>query len=211
MWARDLNKEEQQQAILDMLKTVISRYKDSSSLSAWQVENESFFNFGACPWYDADFFKREIDFVKLNDTKHPVIITDSGELSFWLRSSMTNADIIGVTTYKKVWQQQIRGYVSYLLPSVFYHRRAEMVKGLFDKDVIGTELQAEPWCANSIMNSSLKEQAQTMDLKQFKKNVEFAKNTGINTFYFWGVEWWYYMKTINNDSSIWEEAKQLFK
>lgn len=211
MWARDLNKEQQQQAILDMLDKTVSRYKDSSSLLAWQVENESFFSFGACPWYDTNFLKEEIAFVKLKDPNHPVIVTDSGELSLWLRSSNTNADIIGVTTYKKVWQQQIRAYVSYFLPSVFYHRRAELVKGLFNKDVIGTELQAEPWCANSIMNSSLKEQAQTMDLKQFKKNVEFAKNTGIDTFYFWGAEWWYYMKTINNDSSIWNEAKQLFK
>ena len=210
-WARDKSKEEQQQAILDMLKEVVSRYKDSSSLSAWQVENEALFNFGACPWYDEDFLKREVAFVKINDPDRKVIVTDSGELSFWLRSSMTGADIIGITTYEKVWQQQIRMYVNYTLPSVFYHRRAELIKNLFGKEVIGTELQAEPWCANSIMNPSLKEQAQTMDLKQFKKNVEFAKNTGIDTFYFWGGEWWYYMKKVNNDPSIWEEAKQLFK
>jgi len=210
-WARDLDKEGQQQAILDMLQTTVSRYKDSSSLAAWQVENEPLLRFGACPWYDEDFWRREIAFVKINDTAHPVITTDSGELSFWLRSSMSGADIVGVTTYKKVWQQQLRMYVSYIFPSVFYHRRAEVVKGLFNKDVIGTELQAEPWCANSIMNSSLKEQAQTMNLKQFKKNVDFARKTGIDTFYFWGAEWWYYMKTVNNDSSIWDEAKQLFK
>lgn len=210
-WARDLDKEGQQQAILDMLQTVVSRYKDSSSLAAWQVENEPLLRFGACPWYDEDFWRREIAFVKINDTVHPVITTDSGELSFWLRSSMSGADIVGITTYKKVWQQQLRMYVSYVFPPVFYHRRAEVVKGLFNKDVIGTELQAEPWCANSIMNSSLKEQSQTMNLKQFKKNVDFARKTGIDTFYFWGAEWWYYMKTVNNDSSIWDEAKLLFK
>jgi len=210
-WARDMDKYGQQQAILDMLKEVVSRYEGSSSLAAWQVENEPLLRFGACPWYDEDFWRREIAFVKINDANHPVITTDSGELSFWLRSSLSGADIVGVTTYKKVWQQQLHMYVSYLLPPVFYHRRAEVVRGLFDKDVIGTELQAEPWCANSIMNSSLKEQAQTMNLKQFKKNIEFAKKTGIDTFYFWGAEWWYYMKQVHNDSSIWDEAKQLFK
>lgn len=211
LWARELDKYGQQQAILDMLDTVVSRYKDSPSLSAWQVENEPLLNFGACPWYDEDFWRREIAFVKLSDPNRQIITTDSGELSFWVRSSLSGADVVGITTYKKVWQQQLHMYVSYIFPSVFYHRRAEAVKGLFGKDVIGTELQAEPWCANSIMNSSLNEQAQTMNLKQFKKNVAFAENTGIDTFYFWGAEWWYYMKQVNNDSSIWDEAKKLFK
>lgn len=210
-WARDMDKYGQQLEIIDMLREIVSRYKDSPSLFAWQVENEAFLKFGACPWYDEDFLKREVAFVKINDSNHPVIVSDSGELSFWLKSSQSGADIIGVTTYKKVWQQQLRMYVSYLLPPVFYHRRAELVKGLFHKDVIGVELQAEPWCANSIMNSSLKEQEKTMNLEQFKKNVEFAKNTGIDTFYFWGAEWWYYMEKVHNDSSIWDEAKKLFE
>jgi hypothetical protein len=208
-WVRDLDKYGQQQEIIDMLRVVVSRYKDSPSLTAWQVENEALLRFGACPWYDEDFLRREIAFVKINDASHPVITTDSGELSFWFRSSLSGADIVGVTTYRKIWQQNVRMYLSYILPPVFYNRRAELVKGLFNKDVMGTELQAEPWCANSIMNSSLKEQAKTMDLKQFKKNVEFAKSTGIDTFYFWGAEWWYYMKKVNNDSEIWDEARKI--
>lgn len=210
-WARNKDKQGQQEAIIKMMKTVVLRYKDSPSLIAWQVENEPLFKFGACPWYDEDFWRREIAFVKLNDPDHPVITTDSGELSLWLRSSMSGADVIGITTYRKVWQQQLRTYVSYFLPSVFYHRRAQLVEKIFGKDVIGTELQAEPWCANSIMNSSLKEQERTMDLEQFKSNVEFAKRTGIGTFYFWGAEWWYYMKKVHDDPSIWNEAKKLFE
>ncbi len=210
-WAWNLDKDGQQQEILGMLDTIVSRYKDSPSLSAWQVENEPFLNFGACPWVDSNFLRNEISFVKEKDPKHPVIVTDSGELSFWLRASSTNADILGVTTYKKVWQQQLHLYMSYIYPSVFYSRRAGIVENLFYKKVIGSELQAEPWCANSVMNSSLAEQAKTMNLEQFKNNVKFAENTGIDTFYFWGPEWWYYMKTVNNDSSIWDEAKKLFK
>ena len=210
-WARNKDKQGQQEAIIKMMKTVVSRYKDSPSLIAWQVENEPLFKFGACPWYDEDFWREEIAFVKLNDPDHPIITTDSGELSLWMRSSLSGADVVGITTYRKVWQQQLRTYVSYFLPSVFYHRRAQLVEKIFGKDVIGTELQAEPWCANSIMNSSLKEQERTMDLEQFKSNVEFAKRTGIDTFYFWGAEWWYYMKKVHDDPSIWNEAKKLFE
>jgi hypothetical protein len=209
-WARDLNKTEQQTEILNMLQKIVSRYKDSKALSMWQVENEASLGFGACPWTDEDFLRREVEFVRLNDRNHKIIITDSGELSLWINAPQMGGDIVGVTTYRKVWQQQLRTYVSYLFPSVYYNRRADIVKNIFNQKVIGVELQAEPWCANSIMNSSLAEQEKTMNLEQFKKNVEFAKNTGIDTFYFWGVEWWYYMKTVYNNSEIWNEAKKLF-
>ncbi|MCK9446068.1 beta-galactosidase [bacterium] len=209
-WARDLNKEEQQVAIMEMLDMVVSRYKNSKALTMWQIENEVFLKFGACPWTDEEFLKKEIAFVKSIDPIHKIIVTDSGELSFWFKASQSGADIVGVTTYKKVWQQQVRVYISYPLPSVFYNRRADTIKNLFNKKTIGVELQAEPWCANSIMNSSLAEQEKTMNLKQFKENVEFAKNTGFDTFYFWGAEWWYYMKMAYNNSEIWDEAKKLF-
>jgi hypothetical protein len=72
----------------------------------WQVENEAFLKFGACPWTDEDFLKKEIAFVKINDPIHKVIVTDSGELSFWIKASQSGADIVGVTTYKKVCQKQ---------------------------------------------------------------------------------------------------------
>jgi hypothetical protein len=146
----------------------------------------------------------------LNDPNHKIIVTDSGELSLWIKASQMGGDIVGVTTYKRVWQEQLHTYVSYFFPPVYYNRRADIVKNIFKDKVIGVELQAEPWCANSVMNSSLAEQEKTMNLKQFKKNVEFAKNTGIDTFYFWGAEWWYYMKTVYNNSEIWDEAKKLF-
>lgn len=208
IWVRNMSKDEQQQEILNMLEVVVKRYMDSSSLVSWQIENEVFLSFGACPWVDESFFKKEIAFVKSIDKDHPIIVTDSGELSFWVRSSQVGADVLGVTTYRKVWQNYLRNYISYVLPPIFYERRASLVSKVFHKEVVGTELQAEPWCANSIMNSSLGEMEKTMNLEQFKKNISFAKKTGIKTFYFWGGEWWYYMKTVNKDSRIWEEVKK---
>ena len=50
-----------------------------------------------------------------------------------------------------------------------------------------------------------------MDLEKFKDVIEYAKNTGEDTSYFWGVEWWYWMKVEHNDSGIWDEAKSLWK
>jgi hypothetical protein len=83
-WARNLEKEDQQDRILRMLSNVVNRYKNSSSLSAWQVENEIFLTFGACPWTDVGFFKKEVEFVKKLDDTRPIIVTESGELSFCL-------------------------------------------------------------------------------------------------------------------------------
>ena len=50
-----------------------------------------------------------------------------------------------------------------------------------------------------------------MNLQQFKDNVEYAKETGFDTFYLWGSEWWYWMKTVNDQPEIWNEAKKLFQ
>ncbi|MDD3292877.1 MAG: beta-galactosidase [Candidatus Pacebacteria bacterium] len=207
-WARNMDKKDQQDRILRMIGKVVNRYKDSSSLVSWQVENEVFLNFGACPWTDAGFLKKEVDFVKNIDDK-PIIITESGELSLWLRSGMVG-DIVGVTTYRKVWQEQFKYYLSYHLPAVFYERRANLLK-FFGKKVIGTELQAEPWCKYSIINASIDEQMTTMDINHFRENIEFARKTGINTFYFWGAEWWYWMKEEQNHPEYWEEARYLFQ
>jgi hypothetical protein len=116
----------------------------------------------------------------------------------------------GTTMYKKVWFRQLRMYVSYLFPPVFYYRKAQIVKKIFNKKVIVVELQAEPWGPALLYDSSLTEQEKTMNLEQFKYNVEFAKKTGLDTFYLWGSEWWYWMKVKQNNPEIWNEAKKLF-
>jgi hypothetical protein len=50
-----------------------------------------------------------------------------------------------------------------------------------------------------------------MNPEMFKEDVEFAKQTGLDKFYFWGVEWWYWMKEKQNQPEIWNEAKNLFQ
>ena len=85
-----------------------------------------------------------------------------------------------------------------------------LIKALFGKEVINVEFQAEPWGPTLIYNLPVEEQKKSMDLERFKKNVEFAKKTGLKEFYFWGTEWWYWMKEKQNQPEIWNEAKKLF-
>ncbi len=212
-WAINLNKKQQQEQILKYLTAVINRYKDSSAILAWQVENEPFLAFGSCPWSDENFLKQEILLVKqIDQNKHPIIITDSGEMSTWTRASNMGGDMVGFTTYRMVWQETLKQYVSYSpwYTPMFYYRRAQVINMLYGKKAIGVELQAEPWCQASVMLAPIEEQQKTMSLDQLKKNIQFAKDTGIDTYYLWGGEWWYWMKEKQNHPEYWQEIKKLF-
>jgi hypothetical protein len=194
--------------LLDYIKVLVERYKNSKAIWAWQVENEPFFPFGECPKITKDSVKKEIELVRSLDSR-PIIFGDSGEFSFWINAAKLG-DVVGTTLHRKVYFKEIKKYITYPFPPIYYWRKAKLIDFLFHKKVIIGELQAEPWCKNLIYNCPLKEQKITMDSEQFKKNIEFAKNTGIDTIYLWGGEWWYWMKTKQGDPKIWEEAKNLF-
>lgn len=208
-WTMELSEEEQKEQILEMISFVMNRYKDEPCLLSWQIENEPFFNFGKAPWKDNDFIKKEVDLAKKIDDKHDIVITDSGEMSFWFKAAKLG-DIVGITMYTKVWSDLLKKDFNYFLPAVFYGKKADLVELIFKKNVWCLELQAEPWCEELIQDSSKEEQFHNMSLNRFKQNIEFAKATGLDTFYFWGVEWWYYMKDKNNEPSFLDEAKKLW-
>lgn len=212
-WAKNLSKSEQQKEILEIIEKIVKRYIGvtyANSIWAWQIENEPFFPFGECPWVDKKFLEKEIELVKSLDLKNrPIIISDSGEGSFWIQAAKYG-DIVGTTMYKRVWFRQLGFYIHYPFPPIFYWRKAQIIKKLFNKEVICIELQAEPWGPALLYDSPLEEQEKTMNLEQFKFNIEFAKKTGLKEFYLWGAEWWYWMKVKQGQPEIWNKAKKLF-
>lgn len=210
-WAKGLSKEQQQGRILNLLENIVLKYRDSTSIWAWQVENEPFFPFGECPKdvINKSFLKKEIELVKSLDRSRPVIISDSGEFSFWIRAARLG-DIVGTTLHRKVWFKELRRYVKYPLKPIFYWRKSQIISKLFKKQVIVGELQAEPWCLKYLNECPFAEQDKTMNLEYFKENIEFARNTGLKDFYLWGVEWWFWLREEYRKPEIWEEAKKLF-
>jgi hypothetical protein len=213
-WAKSLNREKQQKEILELIENIVLRYKGSESIKMWQPENEPFFTFGVCPWqYDEDFLEEEVKLIKsLDEQKRPVVVTDSGEFSFWLKPAKL-ADIVGITMYKKVWSKELKSYLTFPYPPAFYWLKAKLVDKFFKKKVIVVELQAEPWGKKLLYDSPPEEQKKTMNLNQFRKNINFAKKTGFDEFYLWGLEWWYWLKKNfpdDKDAAIWEEARNLF-
>ncbi len=57
-WANGLSKEQQQKEVLQLLERIVTRYKNSPTITRWQVENEPFFVFGDCPWERQQVFKK---------------------------------------------------------------------------------------------------------------------------------------------------------
>ncbi|MCX6720762.1 MAG: hypothetical protein NTW11_03070 [Candidatus Staskawiczbacteria bacterium] len=215
-WADGLAEQQQKDAVLNYIKTVVQRYKDNPAIINWQVENEPLFKFGECPsWYytDKDFLKEEVALVKSLDPSRKVIVSDSGEGSMWFGVAKIG-DIVGTTMYREAWahiSNSLGFYFHYLFSPVYYSRKALLIKEIFGKNVICIELQAEPWTPRPFYDVPLAEQSKTMNLEIFKENIEYAKNTGLDTFYFWGTEWWYWMKEKQNQPQIWQEAQKLFQ
>ncbi len=203
--AKSQNYEEE---LLKFLKVVVERYKNSKAILAWQVENEPFFPFGECPKIKKGFVKKEILLIKSLD-KRPIIFGDSGEFSFWFEAARLG-DIVSSTLHRRVYFREFKKYITYPFSPAYYWRKAKLIEGIFKKKVIIGELQAEPWCKNLLYNCDLKEQKITMDIEKFKENINFAKKTGIDTIYLWGVEWWYWLKE-KGDETILIEAKKLFQ
>lgn len=208
-WAGDLSKGELRQEVLGLLSAVVPHYKSHPALSGWQVENEPLFPFGECPWRDFSFLQKEVKLVQSLDSGHDVFTSDSGELSLWMNMARLG-DKVAVTMYQKAWMAP-GVYFDYPLPPAFYYRKSQLIEWIFKKEVIVGELQAEPWTPKGVMQDTLEEQAKSMDAVRFRSNMEFARQTGLDTFYLWGGEWWYWMKEKQNRPEMWEEAKNLFE
>jgi hypothetical protein len=196
-------------ALLQMIQTVVERYKNNPEVKYWQVENEPFLAFGVCPTPDPELLGSEVDLVKNLDPTRQVIVTDSGELSLWFKAA-SFSDIFGTTMYRTIWKEGW-GYYDYPIGPRFFQFKHNLVKWIDGKDTtIVIELQAEPWIAGWTTSGALSEQFKSMNPEQLKSNVEFAKKTGFPEIYLWGAEWWYWLKTTQNHPELWDTARELF-
>ncbi len=205
-WTRGLDERLVQTRILSMLETVVRRYSKDSTITAWQVENEPFLNFGECPPPNREFLKREVAVVRALD-RRPVIITASGELSNWF-SVIGLADVLGVSAYRVVWSKLV-GYFFWPITPKVYTDRFDAVSPFLQGGFV-SELQAEPWTNGDLRTMPINEQLALMNPQRLRDNVEFAKKIGLPEIYFWGVEWWYWLKQQGHPE-LWEAGKAFFR
>lgn len=209
-WAGKLPEKQKQKELLSFLETVVKHYQKSPAIQYWQVENEPFlYGFGECPDLDEDFLEQEITLVGKLD-RRPIILTTSGELSLWSQPA-SRATILGTTLYRVIYNDYL-GVVHYPIPPVFYYKRAQLVKKLFNLDkVFVVELQAEPWWPKQIYETPIDKQFRSMNIDEFQKTIKYAKQTGFDEVYLWGAEWWYWLKEKEHDTYFWGEARQLWQ
>lgn len=215
-WFMGVPEDERQDVVVSYVRTIVGRYHDSEAIQYWQIENEPFLQFGTCPdWYyeqGTSMLEAEVAAVRALDPSRKIIVSESGELSSWTKAAGI-ADVVGVTMYRSSWNASEKTFgvnpYSFLAPE-FYLAKSALIESTYGKPVFSIELQAEPWASDGLAESSLAEQALSMNPELFDENVEFAKQAGLKGYYFWGTEWWYWMKTKHNQPEIWDKAKQHF-
>jgi len=212
-WVKGLIRSERDLRILKLIQAEIEHFKNYKNIVAWQVENEPFLTFGSCDppnQATAQRLKKEVDIVRIADSR-PILITDSGELGFWLQAVKTS-DIFGTTIYKQVWTP-ILGMFSYPLPPVFYTLKNSLVRFITHKEsqTIISELQMEPWIRDEELPSAsdLNTQIKDFPASKISENLEYAKETNFNEIYLWGVEWWYFMDKAGHPEYL-EKTKNIF-
>lgn len=195
--------------LLSYIETVVRRYQNSLSIEIWQVENEPFLSsFGECPKPDRALLDREIALVKKLDPARPVLITDSGELSLWIQSG-TRGDAFGTTLYRYVFSDIFNRYWINYNPFWLYRVKGGVMRLLYGKkELVIIELQGEPWAPKGILNTPIEEQFKTMSMDKLEKMLSLGRAVGFEKQYFWGVEWWYWMKQ-NGRPEFWEKAKEI--
>src|SRR3989339_2177029 len=209
-WAKNMPAQEREAKILQYISKVISRYSKNKNIVAWQVENEPFLShFGDCPKLDESFLDKELALVKKYDDR-PIVVSDSGELSIWIPAAR-RADIFGTTMYRDTYSEHLKRYIHYPITPGFFRLKKNLA-GLFahPEKWIVIELQAEPWTPVPYHLATQEERDRTMNLQKFREILEFSRQSGFREFYLWGVEWWYWEKTINNNDDLWNEARGLF-
>lgn len=210
-WAQGLSKEGSKEAQFAYMKQVVERYRGSSAIKYWQVENEPFlevFAFDHCGVLDVDILDAEIALVKELDSSRPIIITDSGNLGLWA-GAYKRGDVFGTSVYVHFWNPEIGQFRTILPP--FVYRAKEKVLALVygKKPTFLIELSAEPWLIAPIMTVPIETQFTRMDIDKFEDILSYAKETRYENQYLWGGEWWYWLKE-NNYPEMWERGQKLF-
>lgn len=210
-WAKNLSVSQRRHQTLEFIQKTVERYKDHSSIAAWQVENEYFLPFfgEGCDNADANFLKTEVNLVRSLSNKK-IVVTDSGELGTWI-VPMQLSDIFGTTLYRDVFNPWL-GYLTYPVLPYFYNIHSGLIRRVFaplNQKTIIIEQQAEPWFSNGDLSQNHSEQARLFPLSKMQSYLDYAKKTGFDEVYLWGVEWWYAM-AANGHPQYLNYARTLF-
>lgn len=211
-WEKRYAQEKQRQLTLNYLEKIVTRYRNTPAIVAWQVENEPHFRYGDCPAPDYLFIQQETQFVHGLDPTRPMTTTDSGELSTWLTLGVF-VDKLGISTYRLVRNPIIgdHNFYYWFLPPYFYERKSLLLRPFGVKDIYVSEFQMEPWSNKALTDTPVADQLTSMNLKQMQANFSYAERMGIPEVDFWGIEWWVWMKEKAGHPEFLEAARAFWQ
>lgn len=207
-WTETLTQAQKRAAVLGYVRTVIEHYKNNPTVVSWQIENEARFAYGVCPKPDKDLIRQEIALARTLDSR-PISSTESGELSFWTTFT-GQVDAIGVSVYRRVVNPLLGVWDYWFFPPQFYARKAQILRLFGVPHIYVSEFQMEPWSLKALTETPVDVQLTTMDIRQMRKNFDYASRMGISPIDFWGVEWWYWMRETQGHPELWAEARKFY-
>lgn len=211
-WAYYLSEKDQEDAVLAMMKTVVERYRESPNISAWQVENEPFRAYGSDCAEDkisVGHIEKEVALVRSLDSRS-VMLTDSGAQWWWF-PSLKYADILGISmNFQSRNGVAKKPYFSF--GPGFYAFKAKFFGWWYpQKKIIVSELEMEPRGFNFLPGLGMEGELRFIDQVEFRRRISYARRAGFETYYFEGVEWWYWLRTAKGSPDLWDQAGTLFK
>jgi hypothetical protein len=197
------------------IAATVERYKDSPVLDSYQLENEYFLKaFGLCYDFSRDRLVSEYNLVKSLDPDTPLIVSMSNN-AIGTPIGDPRPDMWAISVYKRVWDKTItQRYFEYPIPAWYYAFRAGFTELTRGRQVFIHELQTEAWTPETFdgtKDTPISEQYKSMDANRLRSRIEYGKATGMRTIDVWGVEWWYWLKTVKNEPAIWDAAREEFK
>ncbi|OGC50581.1 hypothetical protein A2716_05255 [candidate division WWE3 bacterium RIFCSPHIGHO2_01_FULL_40_23] len=215
-FVKEMSLEEAEEALLKLLAQEVNQLKGYKNIEMWQVENEPYFPFGECRFPRWEFIKKEVALVRSLDPGRSVIVQDSGEGGVWLPTFMLSGDYLGISMYRRIWYDFwgvfLGRHIFFTYPLSYwsYPLKAAVIGVPLDRIKV-LELQAEPWGGASVDKLPLADKDKTMSQDKFLETISYAQKTGISSFYFWGVEWWYWEKEKNDNPFFWEASRVFWK
>lgn len=198
-----------QKKLFRFIQEVVLRYRGKRVIVAWQIENEPLTRSGPKELrISKEFVRQEMEFVrKLDPQNRPLVVNamtySNGFLRFLVRlayktnpvfDTMDIAEIPAINVYpvvghklfkrKVCFWSHIESQMRYL--NIFLNKAKSLGKNLWV-----TELQAEPWEPGELVYLR-KEPPQTCQPESFVLTYRRLSDMGIQTVFFWGVEYWFY-------------------
>ncbi len=210
-WTNGMAHDQVEQLYLKYHTAVVNRYKDSSVVDSWQLENEFWLrSFGEHFDFSRTRLEKEFQIIRELNPERPIIMSLAQIVSLPLFKP--TPDIYATSVYRNIYNSSQKKYTYTWAKPWVYRLKRFLIRLTKRRDLVIHELQAEPWGPQANWEMSKEEQFKSMNPEQIKLAVQYAQDTGISYMDLWGAEWWYWFSLQPyGDDSLQQIVAELVK